>query len=380
MNDVSTAHPLLRLSLIAMLTWLAASSARAADEERILLWPDGAPEAKGEEALDKPELIVYPAHPKTANGTAVVVCPGGGYRVLAIDHEGQQVARWLNRIGITAFVLKYRLKPKYEPKHALQDVRKALSIVRAKSVELKFNPQRVGILGFSAGGHLSSMSLLRRTDEPEDVERPNFGILIYPAYIYSNDDPALGTPVDPSPETPPIFIACTTKDSYVQGSIRLYDKLLEHGADAELHMFGGWGPHGLGMAPAEPAFGKWPELARTWLRKQSLLTDAAKHDVSGKIMVDGEPANRGWVRLTPVDDETLPIVATNIRGKDGAYSFAKHGGVCEGVYAVDVWLQATGFEADPTIEDAVRLTNEGAVRVSVRSGSDTFDLDLNWKE
>jgi Esterase/lipase len=131
-------------------------SAAMAQPVTELLWPEGAPGALGSDDKDKPSLTRYLADPATVNGTAVVVCPGGGYSNLAMDHEGKQIAEWLNKLGISAFVLKYRLGPKYHHPIELQDAQRALRTVRSRAQEFHVAPNRIGIWGFSAGGHLAS--------------------------------------------------------------------------------------------------------------------------------------------------------------------------------------------------------------------------------
>ncbi|HVN07268.1 MAG TPA: alpha/beta hydrolase, partial [Bryobacteraceae bacterium] len=143
------------------LVWLlplAAALAQSPPAQRKveLLWPDGAPGAVGAEAVDKPNLTLYPAPEKGAVGTAVVVCPGGGYGFLAKDHEGDQIARWLNSLGISAYVLQYRIAPRYHYPAPFLDATRAMRFVRAHAAEYHISPQRIGIWGFSAGGHLAS--------------------------------------------------------------------------------------------------------------------------------------------------------------------------------------------------------------------------------
>src|SRR5215210_7541620 len=159
--------------------------ARAA--EPFALWPQGAPGALGKEAADVPTLTPYLAPKERATGAAIVICPGGGYQHLA-DHEGRPVAEWLNSVGVTAFVLKYRLGPRYHHPSMLQDAARAVRTVRARAAEWGLDPERVGILGFSAGGHLASTAGTHfdagRADATDPVERvssrPSLMILIYP--------------------------------------------------------------------------------------------------------------------------------------------------------------------------------------------------------
>src|SRR5215208_1239333 len=151
------------------------------------LWPQGAPGALGKEPADVPTLTPYPAPKERATGAAIVVCPGGGYQHLA-DHEGRPVAEWLNSVGVTAFVLKYRLGPRYRHPSMSQDAARAIRLVRARAAEWGLDAGRVGILGFSAGGHLASTAGTHfdagKPDAADPVERvssrPSLMILIYP--------------------------------------------------------------------------------------------------------------------------------------------------------------------------------------------------------
>src|SRR5713101_1458974 len=132
----------------------SACAAEDAKPQAILVWPQGAPGAVGEEEKDKPSLTVFLPPADKANGAAVVVCPGGGYGFLAVDHEGHQVAEWLNHLGVSAFVLQYRIAPRYHHPAPMLDVQRAIRTVLARAVEWKVDPARIGVWGFSAGGHL----------------------------------------------------------------------------------------------------------------------------------------------------------------------------------------------------------------------------------
>src|SRR5213593_4821017 len=136
-------------------SWINATRKTTPTEEPIILWPSGAPGAVGREPIDIPTLTPYFAPKEKATGAAIIVCPGGGYTHLA-DHEGRPVAEWLNTLGITAFVLKYRLGPRYHHPAPLQDAARAIRTVRSRAAEWKIDPKRIGILGFSAGGHVAS--------------------------------------------------------------------------------------------------------------------------------------------------------------------------------------------------------------------------------
>jgi len=269
------------------------------DREFHLLWPDGAPGAVGAEAADKPKITVYRAPAEEANGAAVVVCPGGSYRVLAADHEGKQVAEWLNSLGVSAFVLQYRLGPRYHHPAPLQDAQRAIRIVRARSAEWGVDPARVGILGFSAGGHLASTAATHFDDGRADAadpldrpsSRPDFAVLAYPvislagapAHSGSRNN-LLGEPADPAlvellsndrqvtARTPPTFLFHTADDPGVlaTNSLLFFEALQAKGVPGELHVFA-HGKHGVGLAPDDPALSQWPRLCALWMQTRGLL-------------------------------------------------------------------------------------------------------------
>ncbi len=258
-----------------------------------LLWPAGAPGAVGTEDADKPTLSAYV--PNSLNGQAVVVCPGGGYGGLAVDHEGQQIARWLNSQGIAAFVLKYRLGPRYRHPAPLQDAQRAIRTVRARAASLGIQSNRIGIWGFSAGGHLASTAATHfdsgkdAGDDPvERVScRPDFAVLAYPVMTFSVEEYVhkgsrrnlLGEAPDPAlveslsnerqvtPQTPPTFLFHTNQDRGVvpENSVLFYLALRKAGVPAELHIYER-GPHGLGLASTDYAVSSWPARLADWLR------------------------------------------------------------------------------------------------------------------
>ena len=269
------------------------------DREFHLLWPGGAPGALGTEAVDKPKITVYLAPADRATGAAVVVCPGGGYRVVAADHEGKQIALWLNSLGVSAFVLQYRLGERYHHPVPLQDAQRAIRMVRSRSKGWGVDPKRIGILGFSAGGHLASTAATHFDDgrpeasDPVDREssRPDFAVLCYavitleaPTAHAGSRQNLLGDPADPSlvallsndkqvtPRTPPTFLWHTADDTAVpvENSLLFFEALHKAGVPGELHVFP-HGRHGLGLAPGDPAVSQWPRLCAVWMEGLGLL-------------------------------------------------------------------------------------------------------------
>jgi acetyl esterase/lipase len=262
-----------------------------------LLWPDGAPGAVGTEDVDKPSITFYLPDSTTATGTAVVVCPGGGYRNLAMDHEGKQVAEWLNSLGVAAVVLKYRLGPRYHHPAMMQDVQRAVQIVRSRAAELKIARDRIGVMGFSAGGHLASTAATHFVKDANGVSsRPDFAILCYPVItmkdpfvhkgsrenlLGKNPDPKLieemSNETQVTAETPPTFLFHTSDDPGVpaQNSVYFYLALRKAGVPAEMHLFE-HGRHGVGLAQTEPALKIWPSLLENWLRTRELVRTSAR--------------------------------------------------------------------------------------------------------
>jgi acetyl esterase/lipase len=268
--------------------------------EVVILWPDGAPGAKGDEPADKPRITVYRAPAETANGAAVVICPGGGYGHLAVGHEGLDVAKWLGSVGVTAFVLEYRIAPRYRHPAPIDDARRAVRTVRARAADWDVDPDRIGIIGFSAGGHLASTAATwfesGKPDAKDPIERvssrPDFLILGYPVITFTQDfmhagsrRNLLGDDLDPklverlsnekqvTKDTPPTFLFHTTEDTAVppENSIAFYLGLRAAGVPAELHIYEP-GRHGVGLAPADPILSTWPERCRAWMEKRGYLT------------------------------------------------------------------------------------------------------------
>jgi acetyl esterase/lipase len=288
------------LICVLLTTWLLPAQRREGPEAPVeLLWPDGAPGAVGEEEKDKPALIVYLAQPDRVVGTAIVVCPGGGYGALAMDHEGRQIAQWLNTLGVHAFILRYRLGPRYRHPVQIGDAQRAIRTVRARAADFGVDPNRIGIWGFSAGGHLASTAATHFDDgdssaaDPIDrvSSRPDFAILAYPVISFTtehthrgslrnllgeNPDPqlvrSLSNELQVSARTPPTFLFHTNEDTGVppENSVLFYLALRRHGVPAEMHIYER-GRHGLGLAATHASVGTWPARLADWLRERGLL-------------------------------------------------------------------------------------------------------------
>jgi len=271
-----------------------------AEPQTILLWQNGAPGALGQGEDDQPTITVYRPWGHNLSGTAVIVVPGGSYGFLASNHEGRQVANWFNAMGITAFVLKYRLGPRYHHPIELGDAQRAIRLVRSRATEFEIVPDRIGMMGFSAGGHLASTTATHfdggnpAAADPIDRagSRPDFVILGYPVITleapYAHQGSVknlLGDHPDPklveelsnelhvTAQTPPTFLFATSNDDVVpvENSVNFYVALHKAGVPAELHVFEK-GPHGVGLALGNPALGEWPALLANWLRQRGLLT------------------------------------------------------------------------------------------------------------
>jgi len=272
---------------------LCAGLAPGAPPKTELLWPNGAPGALGNEDADRPALTIYLPETRVTR-TAVVVCPGGGYGALAMDHEGRQIAEWLNARGVAAFVLKYRLGPRYHHPAPLQDVQRAIRTVRSRAAEFGIAADRIGVWGFSAGGHLASTAATHfdagDASAPDAAGRsgcrPDFAILSYPVITFSDQythrgsrTNLLGSAPDPklvellsnekqvTPQTPPTFLFHTSDDAGVpvENSVQFYLALRKAGVPAEMHIYE-HGRHGVGLAPSDPVLASWSRRLEAWLK------------------------------------------------------------------------------------------------------------------
>jgi acetyl esterase/lipase len=276
------------------------------------LWPDGIPGSIKNETYKEtpvepkdigtiyskvtdPTLTVYLPPADKATGTAVLICPGGGYGIVAFNHEGIAIAKWLNENGIAGIILKYRLPSDLimEDKSIgpLQDAQEAMRVIRRNSAEWKINPEKVGVIGFSAGGHLASTLSTHYAEKVYSLKdtltaRPDFSLLIYPVITFDASFTHMGSREnligkEPSAEaikhfsnelqitkdTPPAFLAHSSDDDAVpvKNSIAYYENLVKNKVPAEMHIFQKGG-HGYGLATGKPTHSAWPELCIKWMK------------------------------------------------------------------------------------------------------------------
>ena len=299
---------------LLLVTWMGICGPVAATDnpQVIELWPGKVPDESGSigpervvmsPALDgkqvevteptrmitdvtKPSITIYRPSRERDNGTAVIICPGGGYWNLYWQLEGEEVASWLNSLGATGVILKYRVprrpdEPKAEPaRRPLQDAQRAVSLLRSKAKELGVDPHRIGIMGFSAGGHLAIATATRfdrRTYEPVDEvdnisARPDFAVLVYPGYLKPKDKDELAPGLVIPPTTPPVFLAHGGADliSPPEHSVVMYLALRKAGIPAELHVYA-TAAHDFGVRPSDHPCSTWTESCATWMRHLGFL-------------------------------------------------------------------------------------------------------------
>jgi acetyl esterase/lipase len=236
--------------------------------------------------VSKPTLSIFSPEKAKDTRTAMLICPGGGYWNLYWQLEGEEVAAWLNSIGVTGIILKYRVprhsdEVKTEPaRRPLQDAQRAVSLVRSKAAQWGIDPQRIGIIGFSAGGHLAIATATRfekRTypivDEIDQIScRPDFAILVYPGYLKPKDKDELAPGLVIPAGTPPVFLAHGGADliSPPENSVQMYLALRRAGIPAELHVYANTA-HDFGVRPSDKPCSTWTESCAAWLRQQGFL-------------------------------------------------------------------------------------------------------------
>ena len=391
---------------------LAATLAAPAQEKARPLWPEGeAPYYNAEIDSDRPKLIAYYADEGKHNGASIVVCPGGGYGGLAANHEGHQIAQFFNDHGVNAFVLHYRLGGKgYHYPAQLADVQRAIRTVReiAETSKRGMDSERIGVIGFSAGGHLASMAatLFDRKAYPAGSEdpidsrsaRPDFAVLCYPVISMKDgvthagsrrnlsgeknaDDKtskilSLSSELNVPADAPPTFLFHTSEDTVVPAAnpIRFYEALLKNNIPAELHIYQR-GPHGVGLYRGDPTTGTWSSHLIAWLRNNGLLADSVKRvAVQGEVTLDGEPVSWGCITFQP-DNENLPITALRVR--NGKFQADANSGPIIGRTAISfeasIWEKTQNPEDRVIQTDRLSPNDRVGLYIDVRAGRNTGD-------
>ncbi len=316
------------------------------------LWPNGAPQANGHDPIDIPALSAHINVDAPDSGAAIVICPGGGYRILATTHEGLHVASALNRFGIKTFVLRYRVGPKYRSTVSLLDGQRAVRYVRHHADRFCVDSNRIGMLGFSAGGHLTlavgTSQLEEAPHSPDPIDRnssiPNFLASIYGV---SNGivrgrkaDEYLPTDTQVTPNTPPTFLAHTHEDAVVPStqSTLFYNALQRIAINAELHIFG-YGEHGVGMASGDPDTHQWFTLFVRWLRRSGFLATAPRVAIDQTLNLRDTiewPFGMYWLTLIP-EDSRSPIARARLDPKqNGVFSIPKTHGPVPGPHTLEL--------------------------------------------
>lgn len=360
----------------------------------VLLWEEGAPGAKGKAEEDKPSIRVYRPAKEKANGTAVIICPGGGYGHLAITHEGSHVARWFRSFGVTAVVLKYRLGPKYHHPAPLQDVSRAIRYIRANAKKYGIQADRIGVMGFSAGGHLASTVSTHfdagKSKSKDPVERvssrPDFSVLCYPVISSKNEITHRGSmrnllgkkpdtkllallsnETQVTKETPTTFLFHTAEDPgvKVENSLVYFAALRKNNVPAEMHIYQN-GPHGVGMASGNPILSTWKKRLRDWMKASGLLSNVSRGSVKGRIMIDGKPLNHGTIAFIPPHPKTEPTAWSSV--SRGYYNIPLLRGAVAGLNKIEV--------RDIDSEEIKVISKEKEITVEIKPRANVIPFDL----
>jgi acetyl esterase/lipase len=376
------------LSVSACATDLVAAAGLPAPST-VELWPQGAPGAHGDSAEDRPAVTAYVPAADRNTGASVVIFPGGGFARRCEDHEGVLAAEWLRAHGVAAFIVRYRIVPIGTVKDAQIDAQRGVQYVRAHAAQWGVSPQRLGVLGFSAGATLAADVALRprlaQPDAADPIERvssrPDFLVLAYGDANQMSPGvrglAATGLPPSeaaqlfaPTAEdiaaAPPAFLFCTAEDaSHVRGMSDLYSRLVGAGRSAEAHFFA-FGEHGVGFAVGDPLLGQWPSFLLSWMRTSGFLTGAPRVALRGSVTLDGAPLPRGSVILTPLQGEASPAVVAYVFGTSeapGHFLIPAERGPTPGRYRVEVRQDARRWASnsrDPVYLEMQEKTRGGA--------------------
>jgi acetyl esterase/lipase len=367
-----------------LITLLAATATIAAEppSRTIELWPEGAPGATGKSDEDKPAITVSLPDPARNTGAAVLICPGGGFMTRAVDHEGVLIANWFRSRGVAGFVLRYRIGPIYARNVSIQDAQRGIRYVRSHAGDFAIDPNRIGILGFSAGAMLASSLALKAeagtSDASDPIDRASsqvaFQILAYGSTGAGRPAGAQGantsTAKSPEPDwkvAPPTFLFGTTEDAnMIRGMAETYANLSRAKVPVEAHFFA-HGVHGVGFAQGDPVLGVWPELMWSWLKSGGFLTHEPRVAIRGMITLDGEPLAHGRVILTPLDSPNSPPVVAYVMNTGpvrGEFSLPASQGPTPGRYRMEVRQDAARWMSnsrDPVMSSMSVKARNGTI-------------------
>jgi BD-FAE protein len=355
------------------------SSADDQSPRVIKLWPKGAPGATGDSDEDMPAIIPYlPAADKNT-GAGALICPGGAFTNRAVNHEGVLIAQWLKARGVAGFVLRYRIRPLYTPDDSTQDALRGLRYLRANAAEFRLDPNRIGIIGFSAGAELATFAVFKPSPARPEAEDPidrvssraDFMILAYgsspiPASLNTNEAPI-----------PPTFMFCTAEDmGHLRGMTELYAGLVRARVPAEAHFFVN-GEHGVGFPEGDLVLGEWPRLMFNWMWAGGFLTPEQRVAVEGIVKVDGEPLPHGYVIFTPLDKNGAPPVTAYVFNTGevlGRFAIRQNQGLVPGRYRVEVRQNATRWLSNARNEVIIKMNQK------LRAGEVTEADRREWND
>ena len=353
--------------LLVTLVLLVLTSSTFAQKlaDPILLWPDGAPGATGTSDEDKPAIIPFVPAEAKRNGAAILVIPGGGFTIRATDHEGVLVSQWLKSQGITAFLLRYRLRPLYTRNEWLKDGQRAMQYIRAHAANIIFQP-----IAWAQSVFLPERSWRRichLTRCPVKPRRKTRWIVSQRALIFRFWPMAQCR--YPRhwirrrlPNFHPPFCTARSKTQAVWAACwGLYTSLFSAKVPVEAHFFRS-GEHGSGFAVGDPILGEWPKLMHTWLAAGGLLTDKPRYQLPGLVKLDGAPLLRGIVILTPVDNPAAPPVVAYITNAHtralGSFIVPQNQGPVAGKYRVEVRQEATRWTSNSRDPFMLKITEK----------------------
>lgn len=323
----------------------------------VLLWETGAPGAKGDSDEDKPAIYPFLPTKAIATGCGVIIAPGGAFTHRAMDQEGVTFGKWFAERGIAAFVLRYRIQPLYGRADYLLDGQRSVQFVKAHAAEYGIAPERVGMIGFSAGSDLTTLvayqTLSPQADSADVVARQSSKIA-FMVLAYGGSQPRSG--VDLS-TIPPTFMFCTEEDrSHAGGMISLYRTYFDAKIPAEIHIFPN-GEHGAGLAGGDRQIGEWPNLMYRWLQAGNFLSAQPRAGVTGHVLLDSKPLAHGSITFVPLDDKppgshaprTAFIMNTDTATAD--FKLAESVGPAVGKYKIEIRQDAAVWVSnnrDPT--------------------------------